>query len=202
MTNIASPWKRLIAGIIDGLVYANLLTLMFFRITVSSDLVKIMDNLLYLVLYLLLGTTVVSLLNIALTASAGGSVGKLLTGLKVVRPDNRRISFWRAVLRNHIGYFVSGLAVWAGFFWIFKDEEHRGWHDMIADTYVVSKRQSGIITGLLALIILAYGCVFLIKSTVKQAGINMPLYRQFFTDIKTELSPTPTPAPTPIVEEQ
>jgi len=193
MKNLASPMKRLCAFVIDALIFSNLELLFFSQITATSDLPVILDGILSFVLLVLFGGFVYSLINVGLTVKFGGSVGKLLTGLEVVNAEEKKISFWRAVLRNHVGYFASGLLVWMGFVWILKDKEHRGWHDLLADTYVVSKSNSGAFVGILAALALLFTNGYFVVTIITQINTNVPMYRQVFEEIKTDLSPTPTP---------
>jgi uncharacterized RDD family membrane protein YckC len=66
----------------------------------------------------------------------GQTPGMMLMGLRVVGRDGEHLSFWRA-LRRLLGYIVSILFLFLGFAWILIDDRRQGWHDKIADTYVV-----------------------------------------------------------------
>jgi uncharacterized RDD family membrane protein YckC len=66
----------------------------------------------------------------------GKTLGQALLGLRVTRTDGRRLSLSPAV-RRLIGYYVSFLALFLGFLWIFIDERRQGWHDKLADTVVI-----------------------------------------------------------------
>jgi len=121
-----------------------------------------------------------------------------MMGLQVINSEGRRITFWRAVLRHHVGYFVSGTFLWLGFVWIIKDKEHRGWHDLLADTYVVSKNKSGAFVGTLLAVALLILAGYLAVSIISQISVNIPMYMEVFEDIKTELAPSPTPKTIPI----
>ena len=68
----------------------------------------------------------------------GRSPGKKLLGLRVVYLETGRpAGFWRMVLRDVIGKWVSAVVLYLGFFWAIWDEKHQGWHDKIAGTVVV-----------------------------------------------------------------
>jgi uncharacterized RDD family membrane protein YckC len=69
----------------------------------------------------------------------GQTVGKWLFGLKVVGPNQSPVTLWQAFLR-FLGYFSSAV-FGLGFFWIILDREKRGWHDLLARTWVI--RTSG-----------------------------------------------------------
>jgi uncharacterized RDD family membrane protein YckC len=66
----------------------------------------------------------------------GYTPGKLLLGLMIVRPDGRKLSLGRSVLR-FFGYWVSAIPLFLGFIWIIFDRRRQGWHDKLADTQVL-----------------------------------------------------------------
>jgi uncharacterized RDD family membrane protein YckC len=65
----------------------------------------------------------------------GQTPGKLLMGVKVVAVGGRPIGFKRALVRL-VGYVLSAIPCYAGFFWIL-GPKRRGWHDKLARTEVV-----------------------------------------------------------------
>lgn len=67
---------------------------------------------------------------------ANRTIGKSLMGLQVVPLKGGRIGPVRAVVR-YLGYIVSILPVFLGFFWILISGKRQGWHDKIARTCVV-----------------------------------------------------------------
>ena len=71
--------------------------------------------------------------------SSGQTFGKLLLGIQVVSKDGERLTFGKAFLR-YLGYLLSGIPASLGFIWVEFDKERRGWHDMLAGTYVISIR--------------------------------------------------------------
>jgi len=66
----------------------------------------------------------------------GATLGKYLFGLRVVSANGRRLTTTQAALRV-LGYAVSALALYFGFFAVLVDDKRRGWHDRIARTAVV-----------------------------------------------------------------
>ena len=62
--------------------------------------------------------------------------GKYLIGLRVVRTDGYRLGFWKSALRA-MGYYLSALLLFMGFFWIIIDKRRQGLHDKIAGTVVI-----------------------------------------------------------------
>lgn len=67
----------------------------------------------------------------------GKTVGKWLFGLRVVGVDQRPISYRRALLR-WIGTVALGCAsLGLAFLWVLWQREKRGWHDLLARTWVI-----------------------------------------------------------------
>jgi uncharacterized RDD family membrane protein YckC len=73
---------------------------------------------------------------IVMIAVFGQTIGKMITGIRVVRSDGRPVSFLRAFIR-FLAYIPSGMLLFTGFLWILWDPERQGWHDMLADTVVI-----------------------------------------------------------------
>ena len=65
----------------------------------------------------------------------GQTVGKMICGLKVVNLHGEAIGYRRALFR-WVGYVISSLIFYLGFFWVAIDRNHQGWHDKIAATFV------------------------------------------------------------------
>ena len=69
-----------------------------------------------------------------------GTLGKLLVGIKVVDRNGNRLSLDRSIGRN-LFKFVSLLVLGLGFIWAAFTRHKQGWHDLVAKTYVVKRRQ-------------------------------------------------------------
>jgi uncharacterized RDD family membrane protein YckC len=68
--------------------------------------------------------------------------GKMCMGLYVVNNDGSKLSFFKAICRNSIGYIISSIILYFGFLMIAFTEKKTGLHDLIFGTYVVhGKRQ-------------------------------------------------------------
>jgi uncharacterized RDD family membrane protein YckC len=65
----------------------------------------------------------------------GKTVGEWLLGLRVVGEHDRPLSYRQALIRSAASLF-SGLSV-VGILWIIWQREKRGWHDLVARTWVV-----------------------------------------------------------------
>lgn len=68
----------------------------------------------------------------------GATPGKMVLGLKVVRPDGSPISYARACGR-HLSEWISGMTFGFGYLMAAFDEEKRSLHDRICDTRVVRR---------------------------------------------------------------
>lgn len=57
-------------------------------------------------------------------------------GLRVVSTDGQPMTMGKAFIR-YIGYIISAIVFYLGFIWIAIDKDKQGWHDKIANTYVI-----------------------------------------------------------------
>jgi uncharacterized RDD family membrane protein YckC len=67
----------------------------------------------------------------------GKTIGKWLFGLRVVGSDNQAISYPRALLRWIGSLGFGGATIGLSFLWILWSPEKRGWHDLVARTWVI-----------------------------------------------------------------
>jgi uncharacterized RDD family membrane protein YckC len=77
---------------------------------------------------------------VILTGLYGATLGKMVLGLRVVDANGQKIGIPKAVLREIIGKWISGIVFALGYIWVAFDEKKQGWHDKIAGTYVVKVR--------------------------------------------------------------
>lgn len=66
----------------------------------------------------------------------GQTVGKAILGIKVIRAGGGPIRLSTA-LRRLLGYFIAMIPLGLGFFWALIDPRRQGWHDKLAQTYVI-----------------------------------------------------------------
>lgn len=71
---------------------------------------------------------------------SGQTVGKILTGLKIVKHDGNAASFSRLLVRHLIGYPLTVLTFGIGFLFSVFNEKGRALHDLLAGTIVVYGR--------------------------------------------------------------
>lgn len=74
----------------------------------------------------------------------GQSVGKILTGLRIVTYDGATPSIGALLLRHTVGYALSALPAGAGFVMAFGGSTGRALHDRIAKTHVIFARRKTI----------------------------------------------------------
>jgi uncharacterized RDD family membrane protein YckC len=66
----------------------------------------------------------------------GSTPGKYLLGLRILRTNGKKISFFRGLVRAFC-YYISALLLFMGFIWIIFDKRRQGLHDKIAGTIVI-----------------------------------------------------------------
>jgi len=66
----------------------------------------------------------------------GQTIGKMIFGLRVVGTAGQSLSYTRALMRA-LGYFLSALPLFLGFYWVALTTGKRSWHDAITDTMVI-----------------------------------------------------------------
>ena len=59
--------------------------------------------------------------------------------LWVVRDQDGSAFGWGTALLRLVGLYVASAVFYLGFIWIFIDQRHRGWHDLIAGTVVIRR---------------------------------------------------------------
>lgn len=66
----------------------------------------------------------------------GYTPGKAILGLRVVKRNGEKISFFRALVR-FFSYWISAIPLFLGYFWVLWDSKRQAWHDKIAGTQVI-----------------------------------------------------------------
>ncbi len=73
----------------------------------------------------------------------GQTPGKMLAGIKVVNAGGSRPGLGSAARREVLGKLISSIALCLGFLWIIRDGQKQGWHDKVANTYVLRAEKDG-----------------------------------------------------------
>lgn len=176
---IAGVALRVMAGAIDLMISLVVLLFAVNLMVANSQISAFLDGTLNALVVVILVLPIWGLVQVLATSKLGGTVGKLICGLKVVDEEGKQVSFSRGFLRQTAGYMASGVLLWAGFLWIFKDSEKRGWHDQIAGTWVVVASKAMTMLGLVVVVGLLIVNVALSTSIIKSLGNNMPAYQSF-----------------------
>jgi uncharacterized RDD family membrane protein YckC len=127
---------RLRAGVIDGavLLATDLLVLwLTMRVAgVSREEWRLLPLVPLVGFLFLLDTAYL----VTFTAASGQTIGKMLTGLRVVYGESSRVPFGHAVLRS-VALLLCAIPAGLGLLPLFLDPERRGAHDRLAGTRVV-----------------------------------------------------------------
>ena len=184
---IASLGSRLVAALVDGLIYVNLVVMLAARVVEETEVAMVMDRLMtFLAMIIVVGPLVLPWFMAFLVSGMGGGIGKLITGLEVVDEKGERISYWRAFFRNQVGRAVSGLVFGAGYAYMFKDKERRGWHDHISGTYVVNRGNGNALVGVFVALALVAVLGLMLRGIVIRVGENMPVYEEVVGEMRDE----------------
>lgn len=134
--DLASPGERILAGLIDlGIVSLMLLTLLYLTSQVGGYSVSLLPNRALAALGVI--STLMTLgYYLFFWGLSGQTLGKLLTGSRVVRDNGRPLGLKRAIARI-IGFLLSALPLGAGFIGLWSDHHRRGWHDRVASSKVI-----------------------------------------------------------------
>jgi len=126
-------WRRVCARVVD-LVQLSLLSSGISLIWVVSPLRTVVPASALLPVQL----AVAVIYEVACVSAFGGTVGKLLLGLRIVGEDHAFIGRTRAFFRS-IAAVVSGLILCAGFVMVAFDPQKRALHDRLCKTRVVTR---------------------------------------------------------------
>lgn len=120
-TNYAGFWIRLVASLIDGFI------IMAFQIVlgmVKMDFIGTIVGIVYVIGFWVYWN--------------GQTPGKKVMKIKIIREDGKKFDIMTGVLR-YVGYIISSIALFLGYFWVIWDPKKQGWHDKIAGTVVVKE---------------------------------------------------------------
>jgi len=133
---MASGVERVISGAID-MIFVGLIQLTLFYLTthlVAQRVGALPSS--ALVAMGLVGAVMGAGYFLFFWSLSGQTLGKLLTGSRVVDRRGGALGFGRAALRL-VATLVAALPLGAGFIGLWTDPERRGWHDRIAGTKVI-----------------------------------------------------------------
>jgi uncharacterized RDD family membrane protein YckC len=148
---LAGWWSRVGAQLIDGLIVGMGGILLLVAITAPFSIGFFADDdvgIVAVLVGLLFGVVCVSIVALlyapALMARTNGkTLGRMATGIRVVRADGRPMDFGFAVLREVVvkallfgivAMITGGLSTLVDVLWPLWDEENRALHDFVVDT--------------------------------------------------------------------
>jgi signal peptidase I len=130
-----SFWTRAAAFIIDQIIILLILFILAFILALLGLNIEGLDNFLYYFISIVYGSVLIW--------KYGATLGKRWLKLKVVNTPYQKVSLGKAILRESIGKFLSGILFSLGYFTSLIDKQKQTWHDKIAKTYVVSVTPQG-----------------------------------------------------------
>ena len=136
----ASPLLRIGARLIEGVVLFAIVTLTFGACAVASDGAQTEGEAWAPFWWsITVMPASVSLVHLVLTASAGGTLGKRILGLRVCTLDGQPASLWRLLLREALFFFGLSVTIIPLFDLIlaFARPEGRGLSDLLLGTQIM-----------------------------------------------------------------
>jgi uncharacterized RDD family membrane protein YckC len=130
---------RMFAYVIDMVVVAGILAIAGWIAVIVDNLIKeigINVRVDLATIYVFMIPFIIVLYYVMFWSLTGRTIGKWFMGLKVIGLNGRPPTIGRSLLRV-IGYGLSAIVFWAGYFWVIVDDERQAWHDHMARTWVV-----------------------------------------------------------------
>lgn len=177
---------RLVATLLDSFIMLFILAVFYSNIVTQPDLQHALTN---AILALIILNPIFLLYSILMTYYFSGTLGKLLTGLEVVREDKKKLSFKRILFRQTVGYSFSGIFFGLGYLAIIKDPDKLAWHDKTVGSFVVQKGNLLLQGVFLSVLLLGASIYIFIQAT--QSFMRGPLYQEIQT-LKSSKSPEPS----------
>lgn len=137
---LATPWARLAARIVDGLVLALVFTGLVATDTVTADLTRPQD---VSSAFIAMAILVTILYETSFVGLRGQTPGKMVVRISVVRVENGDPPGWGRGLMRSVLPAVANLVPFGGLIvygWLLWDPRRQGLHDKVAQTLVVARR--------------------------------------------------------------
>jgi predicted Zn finger-like uncharacterized protein len=134
-------WIRVVAALVDlvivSVVQFTLVFLLIYTLGLTDGVTNGDTKELLAGLAGAFSTSVGLIYYVFFIGYCGQTPGKMALRIKVIRTTGEEIGYGRAVLREVIGKFISGIVLCIGYLWVAFDPQKQGWHDKIAGTYVI-----------------------------------------------------------------
>lgn len=131
-------WRRFFGFLVD---YACILLLRCVAIVILSLVARmvgndVLDDAMAGVIYIVAWFATMLLYYLILEAGFGWTIGKLVTGTRVVDAEGLRPRWGRVVVRSLVRFIpLEALTLWLS-----DEDVRRGWHDWLSKTWVVRCR--------------------------------------------------------------
>jgi uncharacterized RDD family membrane protein YckC len=139
---LASPWRRIVARILDGFIVQAATFVLLAVLGLDGDVTDT-D-------YFLVAMVFSAAYEIVLVATKGATLGKMALGVGVITTDGALPPGFPVAVRRWlpsllgaiplIGPLIAVVILVASLVWLFRDERRRTVYDRFAGTYVVSTR--------------------------------------------------------------
>ncbi len=134
----------IIIGLLLILNWVTQLIIQFFQLSNLFDAIEAyiqsipwLSNAIGILTFLSSVTFVFFAYTVLLWVFTGGlTVGKTVMGVRIVRIDGSRLTFWRAWAR-YIMFWVAMIPLGLGLLWVLINDQRRGWHDLTVGTCVI-----------------------------------------------------------------
>ncbi len=164
INNYASFRLRYLAAATDFIIFSLLVTLGIFYIASQSTLPLAVSALVLVLLFIF--NPLFLYQSVIFTHYFQGTLGKLLTGLRVTAENGEKLSFKRIAFRQTIGYSFSWLIFGLGYLSMIKDPNKQTWHDKAVGSIVVVKQKLWPLA-LICLIVFTSLNIFLATESIK-----------------------------------
>ncbi|MBI4091403.1 RDD family protein, partial [candidate division WWE3 bacterium] len=176
----ASLWPRFIAAAVDAVLLLPLLALLLFLTTAlwSGSILTLLPAAAWSILIIFVFNLGIFFLNPYLMSRYGSTVGKMVAGLSVEHVDGSRLTYRQALFREYIAKMASASLLGLGYYWISRDPNRQGWHDMLSDTYVVRKNEAGWLAALAVFVVIIVVTLFSIAYFASSVAGNDNLKKE------------------------
>ena len=127
-------WLRVVATIIDSIIFfimINIPAFFMFNIDLNAQQ-NAFDSFMLIIIPMIF--------TLAFWVLFKATIGKMIIGAVIVDKDTGKKASAMQYFGRYIGYYVSILLLFIGFFWIGIYKKKQGFHDKIASTVVVKKK--------------------------------------------------------------
>lgn len=149
---VASPWLRLAAFLVDTFIASTITQILWHFVatmgnldpkppTLNADMESLQTYMKQMLPQMLMFHSFRMILEVGFTGTFGATIGKLVTGLKVVRLDGSPVGYSIAFLR-FVGKFACEIPLYLGYLPVLVRGDRRGAHDLVCGTRVVQVRSS------------------------------------------------------------